>query len=46
MRVVCSKAGLAYTTWYRWKNAQISPSFSSRLLLSEALAALRAEQRT
>ncbi len=41
MRLVCAKAGIAHTTWYRWKNAVTIPTHDIRVRLSQALEALR-----
>ncbi len=41
MREVCAKAGLAHTTWYRWKNAHNEPTYANRLRLGQAIADLR-----
>jgi len=41
MRLVCAKAGLALTTWYRWKNARTEPTRDVVIRLGQALEALR-----
>lgn len=45
MRSVCAKAGLAHTTWYRWKNAHTQPTYENRLKLGRAIEDLQSQAR-
>ncbi len=41
MRLICAKAGLAHTTWYRWKNAHTEPTRDVVIRLGQALEDLK-----
>ena len=37
MRLVCATAGIAHTTWYRWKNAETKPTVDVLVKLRGAI---------